>query len=128
LRALFDLPLSELIYRAQSIHRENFDAAAVQISTLLSIKTGGCPEDCAHCPQSAQYDTGVRAERLMPLDAVLAQARAAREAGASRFEAQTTADKPGGGIACTPAICGFQSQIGVGWLFGYDFGPVAMQV
>jgi biotin synthase len=85
LRALFDLPLSELIFRAQSIHRENFDPAAVQISTLLSIKTGGCPEDCAYCPQSARYDTGVRAEKLMPLDAVLAEARAAREAGAGRF-------------------------------------------
>jgi biotin synthase len=85
LRALFDLPLSELIFRAQSIHRENFDPAAVQISTLLSIKTGGCPEDCAYCPQSAQYDAGVRAEKLMPLNAVLAEARAARDAGASRF-------------------------------------------
>ena len=85
MRALFDLPLSELMFRAQSIHRENFDPAAVQISTLLSIKTGGCPEDCAYCPQSAEYDAGVRAEKLMPLDAVLAQARAAREAGASRF-------------------------------------------
>jgi biotin synthase len=85
LRALFDLPLSELIFRAQSIHRENFDPAAVQISTLLSIKTGGCPEDCAYCPQSARYDTGVRAEKLMPLDAVLTEARAARDAGAGRF-------------------------------------------
>jgi len=85
LRALFDLPLTELIFRAQSVHREHFDPSAVQISTLLSIKTGGCPEDCAYCPQSAQYETGVRAERLMPLDAVLAEARAARDAGASRF-------------------------------------------
>jgi biotin synthase len=85
LRALFDLPLSELMFRAQSVHRLNFDPAAVQISTLLSIKTGGCPEDCAYCPQSAEYDTGVRAEKLMPIDAVLAQARAARDAGASRF-------------------------------------------
>ena len=85
LRALFDLPLAELVFRAQSVHRENFDPAAVQISTLLSIKTGGCPEDCAYCPQSARYDTGVRAEKLMPLDAVLAEARAAREAGAGRF-------------------------------------------
>ncbi len=85
LRALFDLPLSELVFRAQSIHRENFDPAAVQISTLLSIKTGGCPEDCAYCPQAAQYATSVRAEKLMPLDAVLDEARAARAAGASRF-------------------------------------------
>jgi biotin synthase len=85
LRTLFDLPLADLLFRAQSIHRENFDPSAIQISTLLSIKTGGCPEDCAYCPQSAQYETGVRAERLMPLDAVVAEARAAREAGASRF-------------------------------------------
>src|SRR6202050_58690 len=85
IRALFGLALPELIFRAQCVHRENFDPAAVQISTLLSIKTGGCPEDCAYCPQSARYDTGVSASKLMPLDAVLAEARAARDAGASRF-------------------------------------------
>jgi biotin synthase len=84
-RALFDLPFPELMFRAQSIHRAHFEPGEVQISTLLSIKTGGCPEDCAYCPQSAAYDTGVRAEKLMPLDAVLAEARAARDAGASRF-------------------------------------------
>jgi biotin synthase len=84
-RALFELPFPELLYRAQTVHRQNFDPAAVQVSTLLSIKTGGCPEDCAYCPQSARYDTGVRAEKLMALDAVLAEARAAKAAGASRF-------------------------------------------
>jgi biotin synthase len=84
-RALFDLPFPELMFRAQSVHRQNFDPAEVQISTLLSIKTGGCPEDCAYCPQSARYDTGVDAEKLMTLDAVLAEARAAKNAGASRF-------------------------------------------
>ncbi|MGH6671228.1 MAG: biotin synthase BioB [Xanthobacteraceae bacterium] len=84
-RALFELPFPELMFRAQSIHRHNFDPAAMQISTLLSVKTGGCPEDCAYCPQSARYDAGVRAEKLMSLDAVLAEARAARDAGASRF-------------------------------------------
>ena len=84
-RALFDLPFPELMFRAQSVHRENFDPAAVQISTLISIKTGGCPEDCGYCPQSARYDTGVRAEKLMGRDAVLAEARAAKAAGASRF-------------------------------------------
>jgi biotin synthase len=84
-RALFELPFPELIFRAQSIHRRNFDPTEVQISTLLSIKTGGCPEDCAYCPQSVHYDTGVKAEKLMPLDAVLAEARAAKDAGASRF-------------------------------------------
>src|SRR5882757_1584430 len=84
-RALFGLPFPELIFRAQSIHRRHFNPTEVQISTLLSIKTGGCPEDCAYCPQSVHYDTGVKAEKLMPLDAVLAEARAARDAGASRF-------------------------------------------
>ena len=84
-RALFDLPFPELMFRAQGVHRENFDPTEVQISTLLSIKTGGCPEDCAYCPQSAKYETGVRAEKLMQLDTVLAEARAAKSAGASRF-------------------------------------------
>ena len=84
-RALFALPFPELMFRAQSVHRAHFDPAEVQISTLLSIKTGGCPEDCAYCPQSAQYATGVKAEKLMSLDAVLAEARAAKSAGASRF-------------------------------------------
>src|SRR5262245_16791752 len=84
-RALFALPFPELIYRAQSVHRVHFDPTEVQISTLLSIKTGGCPEDCAYCPQSAKYDTGVKAEKLMSLDAVLTEARAAKSAGASRF-------------------------------------------
>ncbi len=84
-RALFALPFPELMFRAQSVHRDNFDPRAVQISTLLSIKTGGCPEDCAYCPQSASYATGVHAEKLMSLDAVLDEARAARAAGASSF-------------------------------------------
>jgi len=84
-RALFALPFPELIFRAQTIHRLHFDPTEVQISTLLSIKTGGCPEDCAYCPQSVHYDTGVKAEKLMSVEAVLAEARAARQAGASRF-------------------------------------------
>jgi biotin synthase len=83
--ALFALPFTELMFRAALVHRENFDPAEVQISTLLSIKTGGCPEDCAYCPQSVQYDTGVKAGKLMSLEAVLAEARAAKAAGASRF-------------------------------------------
>ncbi len=83
--ALFALPFPELVFRAAAVHRANFDPAEVQISTLLSIKTGGCPEDCAYCPQSAKYDTGVKAEKLMSLDAVLREARAARDAGAQRF-------------------------------------------
>jgi biotin synthase len=84
-RALFALPFPELMFRAAQVHRENFDPTEVQISTLLSIKTGGCPEDCAYCPQAAQYDTGVKAEKLMSLDAVLSEARAAKAGGASRF-------------------------------------------
>src|SRR6266446_10010811 len=85
IEALFDLPFPDLIFHAQRIHREHFDPREVQISTLLSIKTGGCPEDCAYCPQSAHYETGIKAEKLMGLDAVLMEARAARDAGASRF-------------------------------------------
>ncbi len=84
-RALFALPFPELMFRAAQTHREYFDPTEVQISTLLSIKTGGCPEDCAYCPQSAQYDTGVKAEKLMAVEAVLAEARAAKANGASRF-------------------------------------------
>ncbi len=83
--ALFALPFPELVFRAAQVHRENFDPAEVQISTLLSIKTGGCPEDCAYCPQAAKFDTDVKAEKLMGLDAVLNEARAAKAAGAQRF-------------------------------------------
>jgi biotin synthase len=84
-RALFALPFPELIFRAAQVHRDNFDPSEVQISTLLSIKTGGCPEDCAYCPQSAKFETGVKAEKLMDLEAVLAEAGAAKAGGASRF-------------------------------------------
>ena len=79
------LPFPELIFRAQRIHRQHFDPAEVQISTLISIKTGGCREDCAYCPQSAHYQTSVKAEKLMRVDAVVAEAQAAKSAGASRF-------------------------------------------
>lgn len=78
-------PFNDLIYQAQQVHRENFDPNTVQLSTLMNIKTGGCPEDCAYCPQSAHYDAGVNAEKLLELDAVLEQAKAAKESGASRF-------------------------------------------
>src|SRR5665647_2900014 len=84
-RALFALPFPELMFRAATTHRENFDPTEVQISTLLSIKTGGCPEDCGYCPQAARYDTGVDAEKLMSVEAVLKEARAAKASGASRF-------------------------------------------
>jgi biotin synthase len=82
---LLDLPFNDLLYRAQSVHRENFDANAVQLSTLLSIKTGGCPEDCGYCPQAARYHTGVENEDMLAVDAVVAAARAARDQGATRF-------------------------------------------
>jgi biotin synthase len=85
IEALFGLPFADLIFHAQRIHRERFDPREVQISTLLSIKTGGCPEDCAYCPQSAHYHTGVRPEKLMDVAAVVEEARAAKAAGASRF-------------------------------------------
>jgi biotin synthase len=82
---LYDLPLTELLFRAQTIHRQHHDPAAVQRCTLLSIKTGGCPEDCAYCPQSARYETGVDRDGLMRPEAVLAAAREAREHGSTRF-------------------------------------------
>ena len=82
---LLELPFADLVARAQAVHRAHHDPNAVQVSTLLSIKTGGCPEDCAYCPQAARHATGVEAEKLMSLDAVLAKARAAKAAGATRF-------------------------------------------
>ncbi len=83
--ALFALPFNDLLFEAHSVHRRNFDPNRVQVSTLLSIKTGACPEDCAYCPQSAHFDTGVPAQRLMKLDEVLTAAREAKAAGATRF-------------------------------------------
>jgi biotin synthase len=85
IRALFELPFPDLMFEAARIHRLHFDPREVQISTLLSIKTGGCPEDCAYCPQSASYETGVKAEKLMSLESVLTEAEAAKRGGASRF-------------------------------------------
>jgi biotin synthase len=84
-RAIHDAPLTDLVYRAQSVHRQHHRATEVQLCSLLSVKTGACPEDCAYCPQSAHYRTGVLPERLLEVEDVLAQARAAKEAGATRF-------------------------------------------
>ena len=84
-RALYELPLLELVHRAQTVHRQVFTENTVQLCSLLSVKTGGCPEDCAYCPQAARYDTGVKAEKLMPLPEVLDSAKKARAAGATRF-------------------------------------------
>lgn len=79
------MPFNDLIYQAQQVHRSNFDANKVQLSTLLSIKTGGCSEDCAYCPQSARYNTDVENEKILALDEVILAAKAAKESGASRF-------------------------------------------
>jgi len=83
--ALFALPFPELVFRAAGVHRAHFDPTEVQISTLLSVKTGGCPEDCSYCTQSVHNETGLKATKLMAVEAVLSEARAAKEAGASRF-------------------------------------------
>jgi len=85
IEGLFELPFNDLMYRAQQVHREHFDANEVQVSTLLSIKTGGCPEDCAYCPQSVHHESALEPESLMAIEAVVDAARAARQAGASRF-------------------------------------------
>jgi biotin synthase len=84
-RAIFELPFNELLFQAQTLHRQFFDPNAVQVSTLLSIKTGGCPEDCNYCPQSVHHDTGLESERLMDVEAVVTAAKRAKQAGATRF-------------------------------------------
>jgi biotin synthase len=84
-RALFELPFNDLVFRAQSVHREHFDPNEVQVSTLLSIKTGACPEDCKYCPQSGHYNTGLEKEKLLEIEKVVAEAQAAKAKGASRF-------------------------------------------
>ncbi len=82
---LFDLPFNDLLFRAQTVHRQHFDPNQVQISTLCSVKTGACPEDCAYCPQSARYDTGLEREKLMAVEKVIEEAKAAKAGGATRF-------------------------------------------
>jgi biotin synthase len=83
--ALFEMPFNDLMFQSQTIHRQNFDPNQVQVSTLLSIKTGACPEDCKYCPQSARYDTGLEKERLMEIEKVILRAREAKQAGSTRF-------------------------------------------
>ena len=82
---LLNLPFLELVYRAQSVHRQNFDPREVQISSLLSIKSGKCPEDCKYCPQSAHHNTGIQTEYLLDLNVILRKAKIAKDAGATRF-------------------------------------------
>src|SRR5258705_11759233 len=84
-RTVHDLPLLDLVHRAQGVHRQHFGDNKVQLCSLLSVKTGGCPEDCAYCPQAARYHTGVEAEPLMEVGEVLSAARKARAAGATAF-------------------------------------------
>ncbi|KGQ48659.1 biotin synthase [Gallibacterium anatis 10672-6] len=83
--ALFETPFLDLIYRAAQVHRENFNPQTIQLSTLMSIKTGGCPEDCGYCPQSARYQTGVQKEELLDIEDIVAKAKIAKERGAGRF-------------------------------------------
>ena len=83
--ALFELPFNDLMWQAQQVHRAHLDANEVELATLLSIKTGGCPEDCGYCPQAARYDTGVTAQKMMPVEEVVAAAQAAKDSGATRF-------------------------------------------
>ena len=83
--ALFELPFNDLLWRAQQVHREHFNANEVELATLLSIKTGGCPEDCGYCPQSAHHDTGVTAQKMMAVEEVVEAAKAAKDSGATRF-------------------------------------------
>jgi biotin synthase len=85
IESLLNAPFNDLIYRAQSVHRQYHDANGVQLSTLISVKTGGCPEDCGYCPQAARYHTGVENQDLLSLDEVVSAASAAKAKGASRF-------------------------------------------
>ena len=85
IKSLFQLPFNDLVYQAHVVHRANFNPNEVQLSTLLSIKTGGCSEDCGYCPQSARFNTEVENEPLMDIAEVLASAKLAKDAGASRF-------------------------------------------
>jgi len=84
-RALYEMPFNDLLFKAQTVHRENFDPNRVQLSRLLSIKTGGCPEDCAYCSQSSHHESGLSASKLMEVERVIAEARKARDAGATRY-------------------------------------------
>src|SRR5690625_3963273 len=83
--ALFNQPFNDLLFQAQTVHRQHFDPNRVQVSTLLSIKTGACPDDCKYCPQSVRYDTGLEREQLMEIERVIEEAKKARELGSTRF-------------------------------------------
>ena len=104
LRAIHDLPIPELIFKAQSVHREHHHPSEVQLCSLLSVRTGGCSEDCAYCPQSSHYDTGVKSERMVPVDEVVAAARRAQAAGATRFCMGTAGRKAQNGETFTSVL------------------------
>ena len=84
-QALLDRPLLDLVFEAQSVHRQHWPEGDIELATLLSVKTGGCPENCGYCPQSAEFDTGVKAQKMLEVDEVLQAAQAAKQAGATRF-------------------------------------------
>ena len=105
IEALFEKPFNDLLFQAQTVHRQYFDPNQVQVSTLLSIKTGACPEDCAYCPQAAQYDTGVAAEKLMSLDAVLADGSVIKTGGRAR--------KSAAGYDLTRLLVGAEGTLGL---------------
>lgn len=112
--ALFDLPFNDLLHRAHMIHRRYFDPNAVQLSTLLNIKSGGCPEDCAYCPQSIRYQTGVEAGPLLPLSEVVETARAAQSQGATRFCMGAAWRSPRGkDLECVLAMVGAVKALGL---------------
>ena len=116
---LFNLPFNDLLYKAQQIHREHFNPNEVQLSTLLSIKTGGCPEDCGYCPQSVHYDTGVEASKMLDVDAVKAaavEAEAAGRGGLSQKELdELVASSDTGGRAATGAVGTFLMLVALFW-------------
>ena len=85
IQQLLDKPLLELVFEAQTVHRQHWPAGDIELATLLSVKTGGCPENCGYCPQAAEFDTGVKAEKLMEVEEVVRAAQAAKDAGATRF-------------------------------------------
>ena len=85
IQALLDKPLMDLLFEAQTVHRQHWPAGDIELATLLSVKTGGCPENCGYCPQAAEFDTGVKAQKLMEVDEVVRAAQAAKDAGATRF-------------------------------------------
>jgi biotin synthase len=114
LRAIHDLPIPDLIYKAQQVHREHHRASEVQLCSLLSVKTGGCPEDCAYCPQSSHYDTGLEGSKTLEVAEVVAAASRAQSAGATRFCMGTAGRKPQDGEAFEAILAMVRGVRGLG--------------